>query len=156
MTDLNELTDAAQRGDLEGVKSLLEKDHELARERDESGATALHYAALNGHRRIVELLVEGGADVNSRDRRFGATPAGWAIEYLRELGGYLGIELDDLAFAIQAGDATWVTRFLTRFPALRNGLDRNGTPFRQLANKCGNPQIAKMFEEDAPPQFRPS
>jgi ankyrin repeat protein len=149
MTDLERLVEAAQGGDLECVKSLLDQDHQLARERDESGATALHYAALNGHRQIVELLVERGANVNSRDGQFGATPAGWAIEYLRELGGHLAIELDDLAFAIRAGDARWVTRFLTRFPALRKGFDTNGTPFQQLARECGNPEIAKVFEEDA-------
>jgi ankyrin repeat protein len=149
MTDLDMLVEAAQHGDLERVKSLLDQDHQLARERDESGATALHNAALNGHRQIVELLVERGANVNSRDSQFGATPAGWAIEYLRELGGYLAIELDDLAFAIRAGDAKWVTRFLARFPALRKGFDPSGTPFQQLARESGNPEIAKLFEEDA-------
>jgi len=149
MTDLDRFIEAAQHGDLECVKSLLEKDRQLAVERDESGATALHYAALNGHRGIVELLVERGANVNSRDGQFGATPAGWAIEYLRELGGYLAIELDDLAFAIRSGDARWVKRFLTRFPALRSGFDNSGRPFQQLARECGNPEIAKVFEEDA-------
>lgn len=31
----------------------------------------------------------------SRDDRFGATPAGWATEYLRGAGGLLSIEIDD-------------------------------------------------------------
>jgi ankyrin repeat protein len=149
MTDLDRLIEAAQSGDLECVNSLLDKDRQLAGEKDESGATALHYAALNAHRSIVELLVERGANVNSRDGQFGATPAGWAIEYLRELGGYLSIELADLAFAIESGDVRWVKRFLTRFPALRRGFDPNGKAFQELARESGNPEIEKMFEEDA-------
>ena len=39
-------------------------------------------------RAIVRLLVQQGADINARDTEFGATPAGWAIEYLREMGAW--------------------------------------------------------------------
>jgi len=56
----------------------------LANLKDESGATPLHYAAIHGHRQIVRLLLERGADINATDSRFGANPAGWAIEYLRD------------------------------------------------------------------------
>jgi hypothetical protein len=35
------------------------------------------------------------------------------------MGGFLGIELSDLAHAIERGDTEWVARFLRRFPALR-------------------------------------
>lgn len=150
MSDLGLLVQAAQSGDLNSVKSLLGKNGRLVNQKDESGATALHYAALNGHRRIAELLVERGADANSRDGRFGATPAGWAIEYLRELGGYLAIELDDMAHAIQLRDREWVTRFLARFPAMREGIDKNGRTFRQLAAECGDPEIARLFGATPP------
>jgi len=122
----------------------------LVNERDGSGATALHYAALNGHRRVADLLVERGADVNSRDSQFGATPAGWAIEYLRELGGYLAIELADMAHAIELRDRQWVTRFLTRFPGLREAICTDGRTFRQLAAECGDPEIARLFGATSP------
>jgi hypothetical protein len=104
---LKEPDRGSQAGDLESVKAILDSDDRLANQRDESGATSLHYATLNGHRQIVQLLLERGADINSADGQFGATPAGWAIEYLREMGGYLGIELDDFAYAIQLGDTRW-------------------------------------------------
>ena len=106
----------------------------------------LHYAALTGHRQVVQLLIERGAKINSTDGQFGATPTGWAIEYLREMGGYLTIELDDFAHAIQLGDARWVTRFLERFPALRKASDTHGRPFHQLARETGNREIARLFE----------
>ena len=101
--------------------------------------------ALNGHSRIVRLLVQRGADVNSPDRQHGATPAGWAIEYFRELGGHLAIELDDLAHAIQLRDTRWVARFLKRFPSLRQARDTKGTPFPRLAHESGEPEIARLF-----------
>jgi ankyrin repeat protein len=137
--------EAAKQGDLERVRGILEANGRLVGEKDTLGATALHYAALNGHRDIVRLLLERGADINCGDSQFGATPAGWAIEYLREMGAYLAIELDDLAYAIQIGDTHWVARFLKRFPALREASDTKGTPFRQLVRASGNREIAALF-----------
>lgn len=99
----------------------------------------------------MQLLLERGADINSTDSHFGATPAGWAIEYLCEMGGYLAIELDDLAYAVQSADTRWVARFLKRFPSLRQASDTNGRPFRRLARESGNPEIAGLFGfEDVP------
>ncbi len=44
---------------------------------DYSG-TGLHYAALNGHRAMVEFLIERGANVSVKDTKVHSTPAGWA------------------------------------------------------------------------------
>jgi ankyrin repeat protein len=131
MSDLGELIEAVKRGDLEHARVILQSNERLANQRDESGATPLHD--------------ERGADVNSRDNQFGATPAVWAIEYLREMGGHLAIELDDLAYAIQLGDIQWVARFLKRFPSLRQASDTKGTPFQRLARESGNREIAGLF-----------
>lgn len=56
---------------------------------DYSG-TGLHYAALNGHRTMVEFLIQHGADVTIKDQKVGGTPAGWA-DYggHREIRDYL-------------------------------------------------------------------
>jgi ankyrin repeat protein len=99
MTDLEELISAASTGDTQHVAALLDAAPHLINQKDKDGATALHYAAFNGHRAAAELLIGRGADVNSRDEVYDATPAGWAIEYLRERGGLLGIELRDFAEA---------------------------------------------------------
>ena len=40
--------------------------------------TGLHNAAVNGHRAMVEFLIESGADANIRDEKVNGTPAGWA------------------------------------------------------------------------------
>lgn len=150
MNDLANLIQAVRQGDADRVATLLDANDALARQRDKSGATPLHYAALEGRRDIARLLIERGADINGPDSEFGATPAGWAIEYLRELGGHLGIELDDLAYAIAQEDVRWVARFLKRFPTLRQARHKDGETFRQLAQKTGNEEISGLFgPEDA-------
>jgi ankyrin repeat protein len=146
---LDNLVKAAENGDIEAVRAILDADESLARQKDKTGATALHYAAFHGRRGLVKLLIERGADINSTDTTFHATPAGWAIEYLREMGGQLAIELDDLAWAIELKDAHWVARFLKRFPSLRDASDTKGTPFRKLARESGDPEIARLFGLDA-------
>lgn len=40
--------------------------------------TGLHYAAVNGHRAMVDFLIKQGANVNIKDTKVGSTPAGWA------------------------------------------------------------------------------
>jgi ankyrin repeat protein len=139
--------DAVQSGDLPAIRELLARTPSLASARDGGGATPLHIAAFNGNREVVRLLVAQGADVNARDRRFGATPAGWAIEYLRELGGFLGMEIDDTIEAIHQGDAGWVRRFLTRLPRLAACRDRDGKLLLQHAEESGHTEIAALFRE---------
>jgi len=97
MSDLTALINAINRDDLNQVRTILDADRELVHQRDELGATALHYATLSGHREVAQLLLDRGAGINTRDNRFGATPTGWAIEYLR---GYLAIELNEVKVAI--------------------------------------------------------
>ena len=147
MRQTEDLIEAAKLGKLEDVKAVLDSNPELVNQRDTEGATALHYAAFGGHSDVVRFLVERGAEINARDTRFGATPAGWAIEYLREMGGFLGIELADFAHAIRRGDQEWTARFLSRFPKLRDEKDSNGIPFRDLAIQSGNSDIMRMVVE---------
>jgi ankyrin repeat protein len=40
--------------------------------------TGLHYAALRGHRSMVEFLVERGANTNIKDTKVNSAPASWA------------------------------------------------------------------------------
>ena len=149
MNEFERFIEAAKRGALGDVRTIAQSSPEFLNRKDETGATALHYAAIGGHPAVVRLLVECGADINVTDSEYGATPAGWAIEYLREMGGFLAIELDDLAFAIGRGDVAWVKRFLTRFPRLRRARDSYGKSFEALAGESGNPEIVRLFESDA-------
>lgn len=49
--------------------------------------TGLHYAAHNGHREMVEFLIDHGAQVDIKDTKVHSTPAGWA-----EHGGHKEIK----------------------------------------------------------------
>jgi ankyrin repeat protein len=145
------LIEAVRAGNVSAVRALLTGDPARANEEDGSGATALHLAAENGHREVVRLLIEHGANVNARDGRFDATPTGWAIEYLRQLGGYLTIELEDMAHAIETRNVHWVKRFLRRFPQLRTADYKNGVTFCDLARDCGDAEIARLFTSSPSP-----
>lgn len=68
---------AAERHDIAAVARLLD----LGYDADAAGSdrvTALHEAALRGDAAMCEWLLANGADPTIRDRRFDATPAGWA------------------------------------------------------------------------------
>ncbi len=142
---------AVRAADTARVRRILATDPALARAKDEEGATALHYAAEGGRREMVRLLLEKGAPINARDDRFGATPTGWAIEYLRGLGGLLAMEIEDMLFAIREVDVRWVRRLLARRRALTTATDASGKPLSEHAAECGNEEIARLFRERAGP-----
>jgi ankyrin repeat protein len=58
------LHQAAKDGDLEQVKSLIDKGADI-NAKDEKGQTPLHFAARHGYREVAKLLIAQGADVNA-------------------------------------------------------------------------------------------
>ena len=79
---------ACMHGHIDAAKLLLDKGAELNSIPGgfDFAGTGLHYAALNGHRSMVEFLIARGADRKIVDTKVGSTPAGWA-----EHGGHLEI-----------------------------------------------------------------
>ncbi|KAL3522587.1 hypothetical protein ACH5RR_015421 [Cinchona calisaya] len=70
---------AANEGDLEGVKELLESGVNV-NFRDIDDRTALHVAACQGFSDVVKLLIDNKAEVDPKDR-WGSTPLSDAIHY---------------------------------------------------------------------------
>jgi hypothetical protein len=66
------LWQAAKTGQLPKVKYLLKIGADLEYRCSEEGTTSLHQAAINGHRGILEALLEAGASVDAGDNS-GAT-----------------------------------------------------------------------------------
>jgi ankyrin repeat protein len=71
---------ACMRNHVEAAEFLLQKGaniNAIPNGFDYAG-TGLHYAALNGHRVMVDFLLERGADPRIKDTKVGAPPSGWA------------------------------------------------------------------------------
>jgi ankyrin repeat protein len=83
---------ACMHGHLDAARLLLNKGAEINTIPGgfDFAGTGLHYAALNGHRPMVDFLLQHGADATIKDQKVGSTAAGWA-EYARhsELSRYL-------------------------------------------------------------------
>jgi ankyrin repeat protein len=60
------ICDAAERGDLETVKGIVERGGDI-NSKDGSSRTPLHFAAMYGHLEIVKFLVERGANKEEKD-----------------------------------------------------------------------------------------
>ena len=82
---------ACMHGHIDAAKLLLEKGAEINAIPGgfDFAGTGLHYAALNGHRPMVQFLLDHGADRTIKDTKVNSTPAGWA-----EHGGHS--QLSDL------------------------------------------------------------
>lgn len=71
---------ACMHNRLEAAKLLLQKgaDIDAIPPGFDYSGTGLHYAALRGHRTMVEFLLENGANPKVKDTKVSNTPAGWA------------------------------------------------------------------------------
>lgn len=71
---------ACMHGHLDAAKLLLDQGAEInvIPGGFDFAGTGLHYAALNGHRPMVEFLLAHGADRSIKDTKVNSTPAGWA------------------------------------------------------------------------------
>lgn len=85
----NSCHEAAERGDLEGLKNFLNNGVSLFSAKDD-GNTLLHVAAREGHVKIVDYLLEKGLKLSLRNKD-GKTPkqvsARITTEFLRGIGG---------------------------------------------------------------------
>ena len=61
------LIEAASKGDIDTVRTLLAKGADVNAE-DNDGNTALMASAKNGHTNIVQVLLKQGADVNAKTK----------------------------------------------------------------------------------------
>ena len=99
---------AANLGDVDALRRLIDERPACVNERGRDGASPLHMARTPAS---VDLLVDGGADLDMRDLDHGATPAQWAIDNLAvcrrliERGAtpdiYIACALGDIALADQ-------------------------------------------------------
>jgi ankyrin repeat protein len=74
------IVEAAKKGDLRTVKTILEKDPAKLNAVDEEKYTALHWACMRAQWEIAKYLIEKGADLNIKGGD-GAPPITWAAHH---------------------------------------------------------------------------
>ena len=90
------IIEAAFRGNFKAIKQHLANGADV-NTKDGGGLTPLHWAALRGHKEVVELLINNDADMNAKSYDY--TPLNWAkrhpetADLLRKHGGKTGEEL---------------------------------------------------------------
>jgi ankyrin repeat protein len=138
---------AARKGDAAAVKAFLDKGVNV-NSKTRYGATALSYACDKGHVEVVKLLIERGADVNSRDTFYGEVPLGWALskgyaEIVKLLlsNGAAGIERA-LITGVQTGNAAIVKAVVEKGPKLDT---LNSALVRAYAS--GNKEIIDLLKK---------
>jgi hypothetical protein len=72
-TSAQDIFEAVENGNISYVKKILGEHPELVNSQNDNGNYPLHLAARNGIREIIELLIDNGADCNSKDNT-GETP----------------------------------------------------------------------------------
>ncbi|KAJ3326283.1 palmitoyltransferase akr1 [Boothiomyces sp. JEL0866] len=116
---------AAQRGALARVATLLEEGKVLVSDRDSGNVTALHWAAINNHVNVAKYLLDRGAELDALGGDLVATPFHWAARsghvqmvtllyakganlYIKDSQGYNALHL-----AVHAGHAMMIVYLLS-------------------------------------------
>jgi len=153
LASANPLVNAADKGDLATVRSLLEAGEDI-NARDDEGETALHEAVDEGHLEMVQFLLSKGADPNLYDDE-GETPFHESIEegklevfqaFLADKG--LNINAPDpnqrtpLMLCVMASRLDWVRLLLSRGAAV-GMMDADGKTALQLTHEPDLQQLLK-------------
>jgi ankyrin repeat protein len=119
------VADAAMRGDIEGVRTLLREGADVNAAQGD-GMTALHWSALNGDLKTLNVLLYAGATTESLTRVGAYTPLhlassrghGAVVARLLEAGSKPGVStttgVQPLHLAAQAGNPEAITALLAK------------------------------------------
>ena len=118
-----QIFEAAKKGDVQKIKSILMTAPEAIGKTDGNIRTPLHISALRGQNAAVKLFIEKGAQLNARDRD-GKTP---------------------LFLAVESGDAESV-KLLAAAGADRGIADKSGVTPQKLAEQTGKSDIIKILK----------
>jgi len=149
------LQEAAAVGDVNLARALIEKGTDVDSLDDSFLKTALHRAAIEGHRSIVELFLAEGAGVNARD--WGrATPLHYAVEkghteiveLLIAKGADVNAKKDNgdtpLHLAVRAGHKDAVEFLIAKGANVHMKTNDNWTPLHQAA-QAGARGLAELL-----------
>lgn len=152
------LQEAASIGDLDLVRSLLEKGIGVDSWDDSLKRTALQHAAIKGHREVVELLLTKGARIDAKEDWPGGTALHYASEYghkeVAELLIAKGADMNaergypagdtPLHSAAKAGHKDIVELLITKGSGLTTENNEGKTPLH-VAVQGGHEEVVKLL-----------
>ncbi|HEV7337210.1 MAG TPA: hypothetical protein VGO06_14645 [Bosea sp. (in: a-proteobacteria)] len=122
------------------------------------GVRALHEAAGADAAAIVTLLTEAGAEIDPVERRYGATPLGWAHHQGAQAAqALLSAHSRDIGALCRAGESERLETLLADDPAIANAPTRSGEPplFCLPDDDAGAADLAEfLLAAGADPQVR--
>lgn len=155
---------AAEAGDIQRVRELLDADPTLVGRGDGAGGTPLHRAVLGSAREMIALLLDRGADIHATHGVARGASAGWWPPDVRAIdiavwGGPRGRGRDleaarllvargadyHLTIAAALGDLDRVTALLDQDPNLIREVPPNGRRALSAAVQFGHGAIARLL-----------
>ncbi len=152
--EVSTLHTAAYVGDLEKVKSFIEKGEHINGQ-NTSGGTPLHAAAAGGRGEILEFLIEKGADINVKDKSdrtplHRAAEAGqkdaaeWLLSHGADANSKSNGGFTALHYAAMSGDRDVTELFLAKGCNVNEETTRGSTPLH-CAALVGSKEVVELL-----------
>lgn len=147
--------EAALYGEVDKVKEFIDQDPSLVNQGDEYGFTALHQSAQEGHLKIIQYLIDKGADVNATNED-GTTPLHLvayqeAVELLLKNGADIEAKNKDgetpLIISIFNQDSEEVIERLLMAGANIKAKNNDGQTALDIANMREEDEYAQILKE---------
>ena len=81
MNNMNSIFNTIKSGDIKKFEKILKEDISLINKLNNNGLSLLHHSVIKNNKKIIELLLDNGADVNIRTSKMRRTPLHFAYIY---------------------------------------------------------------------------
>jgi len=153
-----DIHEAANKGEIDKVKSILAENPELVNTQDDRSYTALHIASYLGHKEVVEILIANGGDISLEDND-GRSPLHCAVCHKHKpvtevlIANKANVNAKDktsqtaLLFAASVGQHEIAELLITKGAEVNIGNKDGQTPLH-LATYNGHEKVVKVLVDN--------